>query len=185
MNIYYGGTFDPPTKAHIEIIRRLIGNANDNLIVGVTDQKWGSVKSVWNDRNRPVFSFEQRCKLLRLALNCQGVRAVPIVKQTDRTWRFLTLDMTEPIDAIVVGQDEWESLNRLEWQFSSLLMERYMFIVMPRGNGISSSQVREWIVGQHRNYDGRMAQYIDEPVYEQAMKFYDERNNIETNGDEE
>ena len=177
MNIYYGGTFDPPTRAHVEIIRRLIGNAGDNLIVGVTDQKWGSVKSVY-DKNSPIFPFGQRCELLRLALKCQGIRAVPIVRQTDRTWRFLTLGMDERIDAVAMGQDEWESLSKGEWQFSDLLLERYMCIVMPRGNGVSSSQVREWIIDHHRKYDSRMAQYIDEPVYELAMKFYDERNKL-------
>ena len=161
MNIFYGAAFDPPTKAHIEIIRRLVKNPDDHVCIGITDHDYKNFK----------FNYNQRSDMLDLAMKCQGVSSanISIVRQNHRTWRFLAYQVTN-IDAIAIGEDEWQSLMKGEWEFSRLLLEKYLLIVIPRKNGISSTKVREWIMNG-TPYNEQIAQYIDEPVYMMACNF--------------
>ena len=161
MNIFYGAAFDPPTKAHIEIIRRLVKNPGDTVCIGITDHDYKNFK----------FNYNQRSDMLDLALKCQGISNanISVVRQIHRTWRFLAYQVTN-IDAIAIGEDEWQSLMKGEWEFSRLLLEKYLLIVIPRKNGISSTKVREWIMNG-TPYNEQIAQYIDEPVYMMAYQF--------------
>ncbi|MCD8563163.1 MAG: pantetheine-phosphate adenylyltransferase [Alphaproteobacteria bacterium] len=51
----YPGTFDPITKGHLHLIRRA-SKVVDRLIIGVAA----------NERKKPLFSLEERCRMVRL-----------------------------------------------------------------------------------------------------------------------
>lgn len=51
----YPGTFDPITKGHLHLIRRA-SKIVDRLIVGVAA----------NERKKPLFDLEERCRMVRL-----------------------------------------------------------------------------------------------------------------------
>ena len=163
MNIFYGGAFNPPTKAHIDIIRKISMNPDDKVVVGITD----------HDYKQTNYTYEQRIEMMRIAMQCHARRMteITLVRQYARTWRFLaSCDTIPKIDAIVVGEDEWNDIRERKWQYSSTLLENYNFIVIPRKDFISSTSVRDFIA-QGRSYDEQIACYIDEPVYELAVRY--------------
>lgn len=54
----YPGTFDPITKGHLHLIRRA-STMVDRLIVGVAG----------NERKKPLFSLEERCRMVQLDID--------------------------------------------------------------------------------------------------------------------
>ena len=172
MRIYYGSAFNPPTRAHMEIIRRLSSNPNDQLYVGLADHPYKEF----------AYDGRQRREMLLAAMRCQGLARrgnVELVMQDERTWKFLSFSIPEKeMEAIALGEDEWNDLLAGKWQYSNLILEKYHCIVVPRRNGISSSTIREWIANG-RKYDAEIGQFIDEPVYELAARYYRKGGNNE------
>lgn len=168
MNIFFGAAFDPPHKEHINIIKKLLKNSNDNLYIGITDHDYKNFR----------LTYEQRKEMLLMSLKIaefENVDKLNIVKQNLRTWDFLFTyqftDKMDKIDAIAVGEDEWKSLLNEEWKYSNLLLEKYTFIVIPRKRFISSTIIRKWLE-EDLTYSENMVNSIDEPVYELAMEFW-------------
>ncbi len=64
----YPGTFDPITLGHADIIRRG-SKLVDRLIIGVTT----------NPSKNPMFSFEERCEMVRAEVERLGIEHVDIV----------------------------------------------------------------------------------------------------------
>jgi len=64
----YPGTFDPITLGHADIIRRG-AKLVDRLIIGVTT----------NPSKNPMFSFEERCEMVRAEVDRLGIDHVEIV----------------------------------------------------------------------------------------------------------
>ena len=64
----YPGTFDPVTLGHLDIIRRG-SKLVDELIIGVTT----------NPSKNPMFSFEERCEMVRAEVDRLGIDHVEIV----------------------------------------------------------------------------------------------------------
>ena len=113
--------------------------------------------------------------MLLAAMRCQGLARrgnIELVVQDERTWKFLSFSIPEKeMEAIALGEDEWNDLLAGKWQYSNLILEKYHCIVVPRRNGISSSTIRKWIA-YGRKYDVEIGQFIDEPVYELAARYY-------------
>ena len=64
----YPGTFDPITLGHADIIRRG-AKLVDRLIIGVTT----------NPSKNPMFTFEERCEMVRAEVDRLGIEHVDIV----------------------------------------------------------------------------------------------------------
>lgn len=146
MNYYYGGAFDPMTKAHLQIIQNILKDMTniDRLIIGITN----------HDYKRYHFSYELREEIVLQNLlrhtNIENNKRVDILEQNKRTWEFLNTNPNicsfTPL-TIVLGEDEYNDLKSLKiWHFSKNLIEKYQFKVFSRSEetkDISSTKVRD------------------------------------------
>lgn len=164
MIYFYGGTFDPITNAHIDILKTLSKKLrqNDMLMVGVANNDEKNYKTPINHRLTMVKDMVDE------KLNKFNIR---IVKQETRTYKFIQdyiaqTGVTMNDFTICVGEDEWKSLCAAKWVNYELLLKYFKFMVVkrdsedeikaPKGfktevtaikvkvsDGISASKVRE------------------------------------------
>lgn len=138
MIYFYGGAFNPMTRAHLEIISNIMEKMTneDRFIIGITTHSYKEYQ----------FSYKIRKDIItRNLLNIPIIgKRIKIVNQTERTWKFLNSLTKEPI-TIILGEDEYQDLNKGIWHYSKELLDTYKFIVIPRTNNISSTIAREII----------------------------------------
>ena len=164
MIYFYGGSFDPVTNAHIDILKAISKKLrlNDMLMVGIADNDEKNYKTEINYR----FTMVQ--DMVNEKLQKYNIR---VVKQENRTYKFLQdyiaqTGVTINDFTICVGEDEWKSLCAGKWVNYELLLKHFKFLVVNRdstneikapkgfntnvtvikaniGEGISASKVRE------------------------------------------
>lgn len=119
MIYYYGGTFDPITKAHEAIIRRIKKEMreSDKLIIGI----------VQNDEKNYNVSVNDRLNMVKKSLD-----AHEIVIQDKRTYEYLDAHYRGEKITICMGDDEWYSLCSGKWVNWDLLLKCYEFFVFDR-----------------------------------------------------
>ena len=119
MIYYYGGTFDPITKAHEAIIRRIKKEMreSDKLIIGI----------VQNDEKNYNVSVNDRLNMVKKSL-----KADEIVIQDKRTYAYLDAHYRGEKITICMGDDEWYSLCSGKWVNWDLLLKCYEFFVFDR-----------------------------------------------------
>ena len=119
MIYYYGGTFDPITKAHEAIIRRIKKEMreSDKLIIGI----------VQNDEKNYNVSVNDRLNMVKKSLD-----AHEIVIQDKRTYAYLDAHYRGEKITICMGDDEWYSLCSGKWVNWDLLLKCYEFLVFYR-----------------------------------------------------
>ena len=119
MIYYYGGTFDPITKAHEAIIRRIKKEMreSDKLIIGI----------VQNDEKNYNVSVNDRLNMVKKSLD-----ANEIVIQDKRTYAYLDAHYRGEKITICMGDDEWYSLCSGKWVNWDLLLKCYEFFVFDR-----------------------------------------------------
>lgn len=119
MIYYYGGTFDPITKAHEAIIRRIKKEMRDSdrLIIGI----------VQNDEKKYNVSVNDRLNMVKKSLD-----AHEIVIQDKRTYAYLDAHYRGEKITICMGEDEWHALCSGKWVNWDLLLKRYEFLVFYR-----------------------------------------------------
>lgn len=164
MIYFYGGTFDPITNAHIDILKTISKKLrqNDMLMVGVAN----------NDEKNYKTTINHRMKMVQDMVNEKLQKYnILIVKQEARTYKFIQdyiaqTGVTMNDFTICVGEDEWKSLCTAKWVNYELLLKNFKFMVIkrdsedeikvPKGfntdvtaikvkvsDGISASKVRE------------------------------------------
>ena len=121
MIYYYGGTFDPITKAHEAIIRKIKKEMRDSdkLIIGI----------VQNDEKNYNVSVNDRLNMVKKSLD-----AHEIVIQDKRTYAYLDAHYRGEKITICMGDDEWYALCSGKWVNWDLLLKRYEFLVFNREN---------------------------------------------------
>ena len=121
MIYYYGGTFDPITKAHEAIIRKIKKEMRDSdkLIIGI----------VQNDEKNYNVSVNDRLNMVKKSLD-----AHEIVIQDKRTYAYLDAHYRDEKITICMGEDEWYALCSGKWVNWDLLLKRYEFLVFNREN---------------------------------------------------
>lgn len=176
MIYYYGGTFDPITKAHEAIIRKIkkeMGNS-DKLIIGI----------VQNDEKNYNISVNDRMTMVKKSLD-----AHEIVIQDKRTYAYLDAHYRGEEITICMGEDEWHALCSGKWVNWDLLLKRYEFLVfyredndeiaLPAGinpnvtflsaedtiDGISSTAVREILFKNPECHYSDVRDYITHVVF--------------------
>lgn len=119
MIYYYGGTFDPITKAHEAIIRRIKKEMreSDKLIIGI----------VQNDEKNYNVSVNDRLNMVKKSLD-----AHEIVIQDKRTYAYLDAHYRGEKITICMGDDEWYALCSGKWVNWDLLLKCYEFFVFDR-----------------------------------------------------
>ena len=119
MIYYYGGTFDPITKAHEAIIRRIKKEMreSDKLIIGI----------VQNDEKNYNVSVNDRLNMVKKSLD-----AHEIVIQDKRTYAYLDAHYRGEKITICMGDDEWYALCSGKWVNWDLLLKSYEFFVFDR-----------------------------------------------------
>ena len=119
MIYYYGGTFDPITKAHEAIIRRIKKEMreSDKLIIGI----------VQNDEKNYNVSVNDRLNMVKKSLD-----AHEFVIQDKRTYEYLDAHYRGEKITICMGDDEWYSLCSGKWVNWDLLLKCYEFFVFDR-----------------------------------------------------
>ena len=177
MIYYYGGTFDPITKAHEAIIRTLKKKMNDSdkLIIGI----------VQNDEKNYNVSVNDRLNMVKKSLD-----AHEIVIQDKRTYAYLDAHYRGEKITICMGEDEWYALCSGKWVNWDLLLKRYEFLVFNRENkndeimlpaginpnvtflyaedttdGISSTAVREILIKNPECHYSDVRDYITHVVF--------------------
>ena len=184
MIYYYGGSFDPITKAHEAIIRRIKKEMreSDKLIIGI----------VQNDEKNYNVSVNDRLNMVKKSLD-----ANEIVIQDKRTYAYLDAHYRGEKITICMGDDEWYSLCSGKWVNWDLLLKCYEFmvfyredndeiyrkdndeIVLPAGinpnvtflgagdttNGISSTAVREILFKNPECHYSDVRDYITHVVF--------------------
>ena len=121
MIYYYGGTFDPITKAHEAIIRKIKKEMreSDKLIIGI----------VQNDEKNYNVSVNDRLNMVKKSLD-----AHEIVIQDKRTYAYLDAHYRGEKITICMGEDEWYALCSGKWVNWDLLLKLYEFLVFNREN---------------------------------------------------
>ena len=175
MIYYYGGTFDPITKAHEAIIRKIKKEMRDSdkLIIGI----------VQNDEKNYNVSVNDRLNMVKKSLD-----AHEIVIQDKRTYAYLDAHYRGEKITICMGDDEWYSLCSGKWVNWDLLLKHYEFmvfyredndeIVLPAGinpnvtflgaedtDGISSTAVREILFKNPECHYSDVRDYITHVVF--------------------
>lgn len=121
MIYYYGGSFDPITKAHEAIIRKIKKEMRDSdkLIIGI----------VQNDEKNYNVTVNDRLNMVKKSLD-----AHEIVIQDKRTYAYLDAHYRDEKITICMGEDEWYALCSGKWVNWDLLLKRYEFLVFNREN---------------------------------------------------
>lgn len=151
MVYFYGGAFCPMTLAHLNIIDGIVNDMNekDLLIIGITD----------HDYKKFQYSFKLRKEIVEKNLVKYAGKKIKLVKQTERTWKFLhNLGYSEY--TLVVGEDEYNDLKAGKWHYSNEILNTYRIKVIPRGDKISATAARE-IINRDIN-DIKLLEYISE-----------------------
>ena len=177
MIYYYGGTFDPITKAHEAIIRNIKKEMreSDKLIIGI----------VQNDEKNYNVSVNDRLNMVKKSLD-----AHEIVIQDKRTYAYLDTHYRGEKITICMGEDEWHAICSGKWVNWDLLLKHYEFmvfnrednndeIVLPAGinptvtflgtgdttDGISSTAVREILFKNPECHYSDVRDYITHVVF--------------------
>lgn len=129
MNIIYGGSFNPPTIAHLHIITTLLDIFDNSKVI---------VLPVGNDYKKPdLIDFNHRYMMLTLLLESR-LQSVIISDLENHKGYKGTLKALEDLSKtyndlhFVIGSDNLESLKT--WISYKDLLHKYPFIVMNRNH---------------------------------------------------
>lgn len=132
----FGGTFDPFTMAHKEIVNESLKLVDEVIIVPTTI-------SYYRDGKSPLFSFEQREDIIEAAIDkywdWDRVTLSEIEQNKDSFWRTAdtihVFKNNHPNDELyfILGSDSFDTLDT--WRDSDYLKENLKFIVVDGRNG--------------------------------------------------
>lgn len=147
MMIVFGGAFNPPTIAHLNIIKKLLGVFPFAKLL---------VLPVGNDyKKEELVDFEHRYEMLKRTLD--GIDRVLISKlEANKTYNgtlesLNALSQTYDQLCFVIGSDHLEHLKT--WINYEKLLKSYPLIVMTRKSGLTQKQAETLFDGvEHQFY---------------------------------
>ncbi|BCR35835.1 nicotinate (nicotinamide) nucleotide adenylyltransferase [Mariniplasma anaerobium] len=135
MNIIYGGSFNPPTIAHLHIIITLLKTFENSKVI---------VLPVGNDYKKPdLIDFNHRFLMLKLLIETEK-KDIVISDLENHSGYSGTLKALEDLSKtyeqlhFVIGSDHLESLKT--WISYQDLLDKYPFIVMNRNHFMTKEQ---------------------------------------------
>lgn len=128
----YGGSFNPPTKGHIEVIKTVSPYVDEVWVIPVKNHAW----------NKELVSFEDRINMLSLIYNdgcdgkvkiiaVQGMKKVPQKTQPFMKWLKKNTNQDNEYH-IVIGSDNAVQINK--WYKWKQLCKENKFIIVKRGS---------------------------------------------------
>lgn len=142
---FFGGCFNPITKAHIQLIKKVIQERNLDKVYFVPMGNWYEKKDLIELEHRIEMlkiAFEQEEKMQILAISNKNEKTYAI-----DTFRIIDKKFLEAERFFIMGSDNYQKM--LLWKNADDLLRNYQYIVLDRENGkmkqISSSLVREKI----------------------------------------
>lgn len=137
MIIVFGGSFNPPTKAHVHIIKHLLSLFEASKVI---------VVPVGDDYRKPeLIAFEKRLEMLKIALDHMPnvfISSIESNRGYQGTLRTLD-DLSKEYEDIhfVIGSDNLRELDT--WINYKELLARYPFIVMNRKGYMTEDDANE------------------------------------------
>lgn len=138
MNIIYGGSFNPPTVAHLNIIKKLLLEFKNSRVI---------LLPVGNDYKKPdLISFTHRYHMLRLFTE-QLKSNIEISTIEHHKGYKGTLEALEELNKdyidlyFVIGSDNLEDLKN--WISYQTLLKKFPFIVINRNQYMTQEQAEE------------------------------------------
>jgi len=131
--IIFGGAFDPPTKSHVAIFKKI-----QEYAMGPVDEDYViKVLISCNDEKVYKTSFEHRKAMAKIAFDKVAKVDYDIVMQEARMLDTIknTLGIVPEDAIIVIGMDQAVNIANDKWQHSSELRDKCRFIVFDRGFG--------------------------------------------------
>lgn len=128
MNIVYGGSFNPPTLAHLKIVNKLLEEYNNANII---------VLPVGNSYNKPeLIDFKHRFNMLEIMFKNENrvlISKLEEVKAFDGTLKSLEeLSKIYQNLVLVIGSDNINEFDK--WINYQKLLKKYPLIIMQRNN---------------------------------------------------
>lgn len=125
MNIVYGGSFNPPTKAHKEIINKLftLFKPNNLIVVPVGNSYKKENLIDEKDRYNMVKLLDDRITISDIEFNNTYLGTYHLLKELNKAYDDLYY---------VIGADNLDKLS--SWIESEKLLNEYKFIVFNRKN---------------------------------------------------
>ncbi len=134
MNIVFGGSFNPPTIAHLKMIKKLLSTFKGSNVL---------LLPVGDDYKKPELeSFKHRFEMLKRLVNgleqviVTDIEAVNHYQGTLESLR--RLEKTYDNLYFVIGSDHLNELHL--WINYKELLKNYTFIVMTRKNALSEEE---------------------------------------------
>lgn len=158
---FFGGCFNPITKAHIQLIKKVIQERNLDKVyfvpMGNLYEKKDLIKLEYRIEMLKL-AFEQEEKMQILAISNQNEKTYAI-----DTFRIIDEKFPEAERFFIMGSDNFQKIT--QWKKSDALLKNYQYIVLNRENGdmkqISSSLVRQKIKQNEPIDDCVPAQVVD------------------------
>lgn len=146
MNIVFGGTFNPPTKAHYLIINYLLNKYNpENLIIVPVSNKYPKEK----------ISDEKRLEMLEILFKNKDRRIIisDIEIKNKIVGTYYTLkELNKEYQDIyfIMGADNFSYLDK--WIESKKLLNEFKFIIISRDN----IDIKELIKSKFKDYQNNI-----------------------------
>ena len=167
MLIVYGGSFNPPTNAHYEIAHYLIKKYNPSHFI------FAPVGNPYGKKN--LVRFKHRYNMLKLI--CDQLEYASITDYENNESYEGTVSLLQHLETqyeelpyFVLGTDNVFTLDK--WINYELLLKRYRFIVIIRGNADVDAFLKQHSVLKH--YQANFIIESDFPHLEVSSSLYRE-----------
>ena len=139
---FFGGCFNPPTIAHIDLIEQAIQEYNLDKVYFVP---MGDLYK--KETLIPAF---HRVNMLKLAIKFHPKLEILLTSVNSKkqlqaidTFKIIQAEFSKTNNFFIMGSDNFEKIKF--WKNSEELINNYQYIILKRENNISSTSVREKI----------------------------------------
>lgn len=147
MNIVYGGSFNPPTKAHLNIIKKLLDEFNEAKII---------LLPVGNDyKKKELIDFKYRYDMLNLIIKPFSKKV--IISDLEQKQGFKGTigalnELSKSYDNLhfVIGSDHLDKLKH--WIEYRTLLKTYPFIVMNRNHYMTKEHAEKLFENEEHKF---------------------------------
>ncbi|WP_162140323.1 nicotinate (nicotinamide) nucleotide adenylyltransferase [Haploplasma axanthum] len=139
INIVYGGSFNPPTKAHYEIVKKLLNEFRDSkvIIVPVGDTYF----------KKELIDFKIRKEMLKIVFNTNPnveINDIEYYKPFDGTLKtLLSLEQVYENLHLVIGADNLVNFDK--WINYEEILKKYPLIIIKRNKQDVNELIKKYL----------------------------------------
>lgn len=156
--LIYGGSFNPPTKAHVAVVEALIANV-------VYDEIWVS-PSYNHPYGKEMAGYDLRFHLCELAFGhlaesrvyVRAIEDVPAARTGAATLSSMydclrrLKSVSDDEYSFVIGYDQALDISASKWVCSAELVDQFQAIVVPRGDDEVSAVRVPWVFNRYTDH---------------------------------